>query len=60
MAQFFVERLLATRGDEVRRDTDLAQLGDGLLRGLGLEFTRRLDERNVGDVDETGVADASF
>ena len=60
LAQFLVERLFAAAGDDVRRDADFAQLGDGLLRGLGLEFAGGLDEGNVGDVDETGVADAGF
>ena len=44
----------------MRRDADFAQLGDGLLRRLGLQFARRLDERHVGDVHENRVVVADF
>src|SRR5258706_7419833 len=60
LAQFLVERLLATARDDVRRDADFAQLGDALLRGLGLQFARRLDERNVGDVEKNRVVITNF
>ena len=60
LAQFLVERLLAAADQDVRGDADFAQLGDGLLRGLGLQFAGRLDERHVGDVDEDGVVVPDF
>ena len=60
LAQFLVERLLAAADQEVRRDADFAQLGDRLLRRLGLQFAGGLDERHVGDVHENGVVVADF
>ena len=44
LAQFFIERLFAAAGDDVRGDADFAELGDGLLGGFGLQFAGRLDE----------------
>ena len=44
----------------MRRDTDFAQFGDRLLRRLGLQFARCLDERDVGDVHEHHVAVPGF
>ena len=60
LAQILVQRLFATADQDVRRDADFAQLGDGLLRRLGLQFARGLDERHVGDVQENGVVVADF
>src|SRR5581483_9857636 len=58
LAHFLVERLFATRDQDVRRNADFAQLGDGLLGRLGLEFTGGFDERDVGDVHEQDVPHA--
>ena len=44
----------------MRHDADFAQLGDGLLRGLRLQFARRLDERHIGDVQKNRVVVADF
>ena len=60
LAQLFVERLFAAAGDDVGRDADFTKFGDGLLRGFGFEFARRLDEGDVGDVDEADVFLADF
>ena len=60
LAQFLVERLFAAADQDVRRDADFAQLGDGLLRRLGLQFAGGLDERHVGDVQENRVVVADF
>jgi hypothetical protein len=54
-AQLLLQRLLAAADKDLRGDADFAELGDGLLGGLGLEFAGGLDERDVGDVDEDGV-----
>ena len=55
LAQLLVERLLATADQGMRRDADFAQLGDRLLRRLGLQFAGRLDERHVGDVEKIAL-----
>ena len=47
--------MFAAADENVRRDADFAQLRDRLLRRLGFQFTRRLDERHVGDVDENDI-----
>ena len=60
LAQFLVERTFATGDQNMRRDADFAQFGDRLLRRLGLQFARRLDERDVGDVHEHHVAVPGF
>ena len=44
------ERLRRARDDDVRVDTDPAQLVDRVLRGLRLQLARRLDERDQRDV----------
>ena len=60
LAHFLVERLLAAADQDVRGDADFAQLGDGLLRRLGLQFAGGLDERHVGDVHEDDVVVPDF
>ena len=49
------QRLLAAAHDHVGLDTAAAQLGDRVLRGLGLLLARRADERHEGDVDVADV-----
>src|SRR6266850_5798394 len=55
LADIFVERLFATAHNDVRHDTDFAQLGDRLLGRFGLQFARGFDERDVCNVEENGV-----
>ncbi len=43
---------LAAAHQQVRLDADLAQLGDALLRGLGLELARRGHKGHERDVNE--------
>ncbi len=55
------ERPFRTRNDDVRVDTDAAELVDRMLRRLGLELSRRVDERDerhvqVADVLGAGLA----
>ena len=49
------ERPLAAAHDGVGLDAAAAQLGDRVLRGLGLLLARRADERHEGDVDVADV-----
>ena len=60
LAQLLFQRLFAAADDEVGRDADFAQLGDRLLRGLGFQLARRLDERHVGDMNKHDIAVAGF
>ena len=55
LAGFPVHRVFAPADENLRLDTDLAEFGDTLLGGLGLQFTRCLDEGHEGDVDEKAV-----
>ena len=50
--------LLGAGDDDVRLDTDLAQLGDRVLRRLGLELSDDADHRHQGDVDVEHVVAA--
>ena len=50
-----VERILGAGDDDLRLQTDLAQLGHALLGGLRFQFARRFDERDERDMDEHGV-----
>ena len=60
LADVFVERLFAATDDDVWRDTNFAQFGDGLLGGFGLELAGGFDEWDVSDVEENGVVVADF
>src|SRR6185312_5819308 len=60
LANFFIQRKFAAANQHVRGDADFAELGDGLLGGLGLEFSGGLNERDVGDVNEHDVAVTGF
>jgi len=60
LAQLLFQRLFAAADDEMGRDADFPQLGDRLLRGLGFQFARRLDERHVGDMNKHDVAVTGF
>ena len=52
------DRLLAAAHDHVGLDAAAAQLGDRVLRGLGLLLARRADERHERDVDVADVVAA--
>ena len=60
MPQFLVQRFLRATNKKVRRNANLAQLGDRLLRGLGLKFASGLNEGNVGDVHKNCVPAADL
>ena len=47
--------MLAAADEHVRLQADLAQLGDALLRRLGFQFSRRLDERHECDMHDEHV-----
>ena len=51
VADAAAERLFGARHDDVGLDADLAQLGDAVLRGLGLELADHADDRHQRDVD---------
>ena len=53
--QIVGQRRLAAADDHVGLDAAAAQLGDRVLRGLGLLLARRADERHEGDVDVADV-----
>ena len=55
-----VERTLGAADQDLRLETDLAQLGDALLRRLGLQFARRLDVGHERDVNVDDVLRADF
>ncbi len=59
-AIFLIEVGLGAANDDVRLDTDLAQLGDRLLGWLGLRLARRLDVRQQRDMDETDIFLSDF
>ncbi len=59
-AQLARQRARGARDDDVRRDTDAAQLVDGVLRGLGLELARGLDQRHEGHVQVEHVVAAEL
>jgi hypothetical protein len=42
LAEVFFQRFFATADEDVRRDADFAQFGDGLLGGFGFEFPAAL------------------
>jgi len=50
LADALFERLLGAGDDDVGLDADLAQLGDGMLRRLGLRLADHADHRHEGDV----------
>ncbi len=54
-AQVAVERMVRAAHEHVRLDADLAELGDGLLRRLGLQFAGGVEVRHERDVDEHDV-----
>ena len=62
VAQLGHERMVAAAHEDVRLDADLAQLGDALLRGLGLQFAggaqvgheRHVDEHHLVRADLEG------
>ena len=60
LANIFVERFFAATDNDVRRDTDFAEFGDGLLSGFGLEFAGGFDEGDVSNVEEDGVVVANL
>ena len=60
VAQTGLERMVATAHQDVGLDADLAQLRDGLLRGLGLQFTGRLQIRHQRHVDKNAVRRPDF
>ena len=55
VAQASLQRVVATAHEDVGLDTDLAQLGDGLLSRLGLELAGRLQVRDQGDMDKNAI-----
>ena len=59
-AQLARQRAGRARDDDVGRDTDAAQLVDGVLRGLGLELARGLDHRHERDVQVEHVVAAEL
>ena len=60
VAQIVIERVIGAAHEHVGLDADLAELGDGLLRGLGLEFAGGLEERYERDVDEHAIRRADL
>lgn len=50
-----VEIVFGAADDDIGLDADFAEFGDGLLGGLGLDFTGRLHHGEKGDVDEADV-----
>ncbi len=50
-----VKVVLGAADDDVRLDSDFAQLGYRLLGGLGLDLPRRPDEGQEGDVNEADI-----
>ena len=52
------ERLFGARDDDVGLDADLAQLGDAVLRRLGLRLADDADDRHQRDVDVEHVVAA--
>ena len=52
--------MLGAAHDDVCLDTDLAELGDGLLGGLGFDLTCSGDEREEGDVYEADICPTYF
>ncbi len=59
-AQLAWQRARGARHDDIRRDTDAAQLVDGVLRRLGLELARGLDHRHERDVQVEHVVAAEL
>ncbi len=55
VAQAEVERMVRAADEDVGLDADLAELGHGLLRGLGLQFAGGVEIRHQRDVDEDHV-----
>ena len=55
-----IERALGARDDDFGLQADFAQFRHTLLGRLGLQLAGRLDKRHKRDVDEHGVALASF
>ena len=51
-----IERMFGAANQDLRLETDLAQLGDALLGRLGLQFARRLDVRHERDVHVDDIA----
>ena len=49
---------LGAADEDVGEDADVAELRDGVLRGLGLQLARGLQVGHEGQVDEAGVLDA--
>jgi hypothetical protein len=47
--------MVAAAHEDVGLDADLAKLRHGLLRGLGLQLTRRLEVGHERDVDENHI-----
>ena len=52
--------MLAAADEDIGLETDLHQLADGVLRGLGLQLARRRDEGDQGEVDDQGVVAADL
>ena len=50
-----IERVIGAAHEHVRLDANFAELGHGLLRGLGLEFAGGLEERHERDVDKHAI-----
>ena len=60
LAHILVDGFLRTADKNVRLDANLAQLGNGLLSGLGLQLAGRPDVGHVGDVHKNGIAAPAF
>ena len=60
LPQLRVERLFGAANQDLRLQTDLAQLGDALLGRLGFQFAGRLDVRHERDVHVHDVLRADF
>lgn len=55
-----IEVMLGAADDNVGLNSDLTELGDGLLRGFRLNFSCCTDERKEGDVDKADIFPADF
>src|SRR5205823_8193822 len=54
------QRPFATADNNMGRDADFAELGDGLLRRLGFQLAGRFDEWHVSNMDKNRIVVADF